>query len=159
MLVLFAGCWERKLSIQARVEKLNGDLHQSSRIRYVSISFSVRCLVSLGYWERLIYGIKLSIVVPASHRNFLSITFFLFEESPYLCLVPPFRRESISLNFSSFLKRFYIFDMFLLSQDTPYLWIVHHVWEGSISSLLLLVREVFSNYTKLVMEVFKLHSR
>ena len=34
-----------------RVEKLNGDLHQPSGIRYVLRSFSVRCLVSLAYRE------------------------------------------------------------------------------------------------------------
>ena len=31
--------------------KLNGDLHQLSRIRYVSRSFSVRCCISLAYRE------------------------------------------------------------------------------------------------------------
>ena len=50
--------------IQARVEKLNGDLHQPSGIRYKSRSFSVRCLVSLAYREGLISGVNLSIVVP-----------------------------------------------------------------------------------------------
>ena len=50
--------------IQARVEKLNGDLHQPSAIRYKSISFSVRCLVSLAYREGLISGVNMSVVVP-----------------------------------------------------------------------------------------------
>ena len=50
--------------IQARLEKLNGDLHQPSGIRYESRSFSVICLVSLTYKEGLISGVKLSIVVP-----------------------------------------------------------------------------------------------
>ena len=47
-----------------RVEKLNGDLHQPSRIRYVPRSFSVRCLVSLAYRKGLIFGVNLSVVVP-----------------------------------------------------------------------------------------------
>ena len=71
MLVLFAKCWESKLSIQARVEKLNGDLHQSSRIRYVSRSFSVRCLVSLAYRKGLISAVTLSILVPQAIGSFL----------------------------------------------------------------------------------------
>ena len=49
--------------IQARVEKLNGDLHQPSGIRYESRSFSVSCLVSLAYRKGLISGVKMSIVV------------------------------------------------------------------------------------------------
>ena len=40
------------------------DLHQSAGIRYVARSFSVRYLVSLAYRKGLIYGVKLSIVVP-----------------------------------------------------------------------------------------------
>ena len=43
---------------------LNGDQHQPSGIRYLSRSFSVRCLVSLAYREGLIFGVKLSVVVP-----------------------------------------------------------------------------------------------
>ena len=31
-------------------------------------------LTVLAYWERLIYGVILSVVVPPSHRNFISIT-------------------------------------------------------------------------------------
>ena len=49
MLVLFANCQERKLLTQAGLEKLNGDLHQPSKIRYVSRSFSVRCFIFLAY--------------------------------------------------------------------------------------------------------------
>ena len=64
MLVLFAECWVSKLLIQARVGKLNGDLHQPSRIRYESRLFSVRCLVSLVYRKWLISGVNLSILVP-----------------------------------------------------------------------------------------------
>ena len=45
-------------------KKLNGDLHQTSRIGYVSRFFSVRCLVSLTYWKGLISAVTLSIVVP-----------------------------------------------------------------------------------------------
>ena len=71
MLVLFAECWESKLSIQARIEKLNGDLHQPSGKRYVSRSFSVRCLVSLTYRKGLIFVVTLSIVVPQSIGSFL----------------------------------------------------------------------------------------
>ena len=46
------------------MENFNGDLHQPSGIRYVSRSFSVRCLVSLAYWKGLISAVTLSIVVP-----------------------------------------------------------------------------------------------
>ena len=53
------------------LEKLYGDLHQPSRIRYVSISFSVRCLVSLEYWKGLISVVTLSIVVPQAIGSFL----------------------------------------------------------------------------------------
>ena len=50
MLVLFVVV-EIKFLTQAGLEKLNGDLHQPSGIRYVSRSFSVRCFISLAYWE------------------------------------------------------------------------------------------------------------
>ena len=50
--------------IQAIVGKLNGDLHQLSKIRYESRSFSARCLVSIAYREGLIFGLNISIVVP-----------------------------------------------------------------------------------------------
>ena len=63
MLFLFAECRERKLLIQARVEKINGDLHQPSRIRYVSRSFSVRCFISLHIGKELISMVTLSVVV------------------------------------------------------------------------------------------------
>ena len=52
-------------------KELNGDLHQPSKIRYVSISFSVRCLVSLAYRKGLIYAVTLSIVVPQAIGSFL----------------------------------------------------------------------------------------
>ena len=71
MLVLFAECLESKLLIESRVEMLNGDLHQSSEIMYVSRSFSVRCLVSLAYKKGLIYAVILSIVVPKAIGIFL----------------------------------------------------------------------------------------
>ena len=64
MLVFFIEFWGSNLSIQARVGKLNGDLHQPSGIRYESRSFSVSCLVSLAYRKGLISRVKLSIVVP-----------------------------------------------------------------------------------------------
>ena len=47
-----------------QVGKFNGDIHQLSRIRYESRSFSVRCLVSLAYRKGLISGVNLSVVVP-----------------------------------------------------------------------------------------------
>ena len=49
----------------------NGDLHQPSGIRYVSRSFSVRCLVSLAYQKGFIFAVTLSIVVPQSIGSFL----------------------------------------------------------------------------------------
>ena len=57
--------------IQARVEKINGDLHQPSEIRYVSRSFSVKCLVSLAYGKGFISAVTLSIVVPQAIGSFL----------------------------------------------------------------------------------------
>ena len=53
------------------LEKLNGDLHQPSGIRYVSISFSVRCLISLAYGKGLISMVTLSLVVPQAIGSFL----------------------------------------------------------------------------------------
>ena len=46
------------------LEKLNGDLHQPSGIKYVSRSFSVRCFISLIYGKGLIFAVTLSVVVP-----------------------------------------------------------------------------------------------
>ena len=74
MLVLFVECRERKLLIQVRVEKLNGDLHQPCRIRYVSRSFSVRYLVSLSYRKGLISMVTLSVVVPQGIGSFIRNT-------------------------------------------------------------------------------------
>ena len=53
------------------MEKLSRDLHQPSEIRYESRSFSVRCLDSLAYRERLISGVNLSVVVPQAIGIFL----------------------------------------------------------------------------------------
>ena len=71
ILVLFVECSESKLLIQARIEKLNRDLHQTSRIRYVSRSFSIRYLVSLAYGKGLISVVTLSVVVPRAIGSFL----------------------------------------------------------------------------------------
>ena len=71
MLVLFADCWERKLLTQERLEKLNGDLHQPSEIRYVSRSFSVICLFLLHIGKGLIFVVTLSVVVPQAIGIFL----------------------------------------------------------------------------------------
>ena len=46
------------------MEKINGDLHQPSGIRYELRSFSVRCLVSLVYRKGLISGVNLYVLVP-----------------------------------------------------------------------------------------------
>ena len=64
MLVLFIECGGSNSSIRAEVGKLNKDLHQPSGIRYELRSFSVSCLVSLAYRKGLIFGVKLSVVVP-----------------------------------------------------------------------------------------------
>ena len=53
------------------MEKLTGDLHQPSRIRYVWRSFSVICLVSLTYRKGLVSAVTLSIVVPQAIGIFL----------------------------------------------------------------------------------------
>ena len=58
--------------IQARVEKLNGDLHQPSRIRYVSRSFSVRCFICLAYWEGIDFcGYSVCCGTPQAIGSFL----------------------------------------------------------------------------------------
>ena len=64
-------CLVCKLLLQVRVEKINRDLHQPSRIRYVSRSFSFRCLVSLAYGKGLISAVTLSVVVPQAIGSFL----------------------------------------------------------------------------------------
>ena len=46
-----------------KIGKLNGDLLQPSGIRYDVWSFSVRHFISIAYRERLISGVKLSVVV------------------------------------------------------------------------------------------------
>ena len=53
------------------MENLNRDLHQPSGIRYVSRSFSVKCLVFLAYRKRLISTVTLFVVVPQSIGIFL----------------------------------------------------------------------------------------
>ena len=47
-----------------KIGKLNEDLLQPSGIRYEVLSFSVRHFISIAYWENLIFGVKLSVVVP-----------------------------------------------------------------------------------------------
>ena len=84
MLVLFTCCWGSNLSIQAELGKLNGDLLQLSGIRYKVWSFSVRHLISIAYWEGLISGVKLSVVVPQaigiSLRNSMMMMMLLLIE-------------------------------------------------------------------------------
>ena len=71
----------------------------------------------------------------------------------------PFVREGfISSTCSSFSRRVCIFELFLLFEESPY---IHHSFlQGKfvVSSLFLLVRKVFSNYTKLVTLIFKHYS-
>ena len=72
MLVLFADCWEIKLLTQAGLEKLNGELDQPSRIRYVSRSFSVKCFISLAYWEGIYFhGYSVCCGTPQAIGSFL----------------------------------------------------------------------------------------
>ena len=76
MIVLFTECWESKLLIKVRVEKLNGDLHQPSGIRYVSRSFSVRCFISLAYWEGIDFcGYSVCCGTPQATRSILRKTY------------------------------------------------------------------------------------
>ena len=50
--------------MNARIlEKLNGDLHQSSGIRYASYPLVLDVFISLAYWNGLVSGVILSIVV------------------------------------------------------------------------------------------------
>ena len=72
MLVLFSDCWEIKLLTQAGLEKLNEDLHQPSRIRYFSRSFSVRCFISIAYREGIdFYGFSIYCGTPQAIGSFL----------------------------------------------------------------------------------------
>ena len=57
------------------LEKLKGDIHQPSGIRYVSRSFSVRCFVSLAYEKGLISAVTLSILVPRAIGSFVCSKF------------------------------------------------------------------------------------
>ena len=83
------------------LEKLNGDLHQTSVIRYVSRSFSVRYLVSIAYGKGLIL-VTLSVVVPQAIGSFLrnrigdSVGEFL------VIFFGGFYRHSMFLNCSNF---------------------------------------------------------
>ena len=89
--------------IQERVEKLNGDLHQSSGIRYESRSFSVRCLVSLAYREGFISGVNLSVVVPKSIG--ISLCNRIGDSAGEFLVIFPlgvFYRHSMFLNCSDF---------------------------------------------------------
>ena len=71
ILVLFVVVERANYQYKREWKKLNGDLHQLSGIRYVSRSFSVRCLVSLAYRKVLISAVTLSIVVPQAIGIFL----------------------------------------------------------------------------------------
>ena len=82
----FVRCSWEKIVIAIALEKLKRDLLQPYGIRYDSISLSVRFAYCLTYWERVISGVILSVVVPPSHRKFLSVT---------LLILPSF---SLSLN-------------------------------------------------------------
>ena len=46
-------------------------------IRYEFWSFSVRYLISLAYWKGLIFGVKLSVVVPPAIRIYFCNTWYL----------------------------------------------------------------------------------
>ena len=72
MLVLLVDCWESQLITRAGLEKLNGDLHQPSGIRYVSISFSVRYFISIAYWEGIYFcGYSICCGTPQAIGSFL----------------------------------------------------------------------------------------
>ena len=64
MLVLFTYCEEVTYQFTLKIGKLNEDILQPSGIRYEVRSFSVRHLISIAYWKGLIFGVKLSVVVP-----------------------------------------------------------------------------------------------
>ena len=81
MLFLFAECWENKLLVKARLEKLNEDLHQPSGKRYVLRFFSVICFVSLAYGKGLISTVTLSVVLPQAIWSFLRNT-YVMQPSP-----------------------------------------------------------------------------
>ena len=99
MLVLFTCCWGSNLSIQAEVGKLNEDL--PSGTRYEVWSFSVRHLFSIAYWKGLIYGVKMSVVVPQTIR--ISLCNRIGDSAGEFLVVVRwglFSRHSMNLNFS-----------------------------------------------------------
>ena len=102
------------------MEKINGDLHQPSEIRYVSRSFSVRCLVFLAYRKGLIFVVTLSVVVPQAIRSFLrnrigdstgDVACFSLRFGGTMCL--------IFLTFSLFLPVYVLHFIVCSSIDTP----------------------------------------
>ena len=56
------------------LENLNRDLHQPSGIRYDSYPLVFDVFINLAYWLGLISSVIQSVVVPPSHRKFLSVT-------------------------------------------------------------------------------------
>ena len=51
------------------LEKLNGDVHQPSRIRYASYPLVLDVFISLAYWNGLFYGVTQSVLVhPKPHE-------------------------------------------------------------------------------------------
>ena len=84
------------------MEKFNGDLHQSSRIRYVSRSLSVRCLVSLAYRKGLIYVVTLYVMVPQAIGIFLCNRIGDSAGEFLVISFGGFCRHSMFLNFSGF---------------------------------------------------------
>ena len=84
------------------MEKINGDLHQPSVIRYKSRSFSVRYLVSLAYRKGLISAVTLSIVVPQAIGIFLHNRIGDHTREVLVISFGGFYRHSMFLNCSDF---------------------------------------------------------
>ena len=80
----------------------NGDLHQPSGIRYVSRSFSVRCLDSLAYRKGLISVVTLSVVLPQTIGSFLHNRISDHTREFLVISFGVFYRHSMFLNCSNF---------------------------------------------------------
>ena len=74
------------------IGNLNGDLLQLSGIRYEAWSFSVKHLISIAYWKGLIFGVKLSVVVPLDSyvRHTCFIQELIYPTLYFLCLALDF---------------------------------------------------------------------
>ena len=157
-------------TLHARVTSAGSSLDNKDHSREQSV---ISCKTILERWY---YHPQVN-VIPCQHLQAYLSSYILEHHchliiNNSLIITPPFQGGSIpstnslfvwggsiSSACSSFPRRVHIFDLFLLSEESPYL---HHSFSqvnSVVSSLFLLPRKVFSDYTKLIREIFKLYSR